>query len=142
MTTPTKLDVYVDGSGPGPDSTTGGWAVIHGKGDNAVHDHAGFEHGTDANQMEMRALIKALDGLDAKTNATIYTDSEHALGMVKLERAGKLAARQTTPCHKLARILVKTADAHPGCEIRHLPRTKCRENHKVVEYATLCSDRC
>ena len=124
MTKPTKLEVYVDGSGPGPDSTTGGWAVIHVKGGNVVEERAGFEHGTDATLMEMQAVIKALDGLDANAEATVYTDAENVLGLLKLTRNSKLNGRTTTASHKLARTLAKSADARPGCELKHLPRRR------------------
>ncbi len=69
------IEVYTDGAcsgNPGP----GGWGVyiVDGEG---VRELFGGEAETTNNRMEMRAVIEALQAIDAETPIILYTDSQY-----------------------------------------------------------------
>lgn len=71
----TRVQIYTDGAcsgNPGP----GGWGAIlrYKKTDKEIN---GFEENTTNNRMELTAAIKALESLNRKVSADLYTDSEY-----------------------------------------------------------------
>jgi ribonuclease HI len=69
------IEIYTDGAcrgNPGP----GGWAALLRKGDRE-REISGAEALTTNNRMELTAVIRALEALKRRVQASIYTDSEY-----------------------------------------------------------------
>jgi len=73
--TEATVEVYADGAckgNPGP----GGWGVLLRAGGRERELHGG-EPATTNNRMELTAVIRALESLDARTRVRLYTDSQY-----------------------------------------------------------------
>jgi ribonuclease HI len=69
------IEIYTDGAcrgNPGP----GGWAVLLKKGERE-REISGAETLTTNNRMELTAVIRALEALNRRVQANLYTDSEY-----------------------------------------------------------------
>ena len=82
-----KLSIYTDGSCIGK-NRSGGWCFVLTTNERKVPIiKSGSESNTTNNRMELIAVIKALEKLDAlksvtkETNITIYTDSQYVTNM-------------------------------------------------------------
>ena len=70
-----KVEIFTDGAckgNPGP----GGWGVLLRAGGRERELHGG-EPATTNNRMELTAVIRALESLDARTRVRLYTDSQY-----------------------------------------------------------------
>jgi len=73
--TEATVEVYADGAckgNPGP----GGWGVLLRAGGRERELHGG-EPATTNNRMELTAVIRALESLEARTRVRLYTDSQY-----------------------------------------------------------------
>jgi len=73
--TEATVEVYADGAckgNPGP----GGWGVLLRAGGSERELHGG-EPATTNNRMELTAVIRALESLEARSRVRLYTDSQY-----------------------------------------------------------------
>lgn len=111
-----RVEIYTDGAcrgNPGP----GGWAALLIF-DGREKEMAGAEALTTNNRMELTAVIRALEALKRRVNASVYTDSEYVrrgitewLSVWKT-RGWRTAARKPVKNQDLWERLGELATAH------------------------------